>query len=295
MIRNILFVWLSSISLTILLSIPALCQNNRNYPDWNYFQNHSFRPNSFVDIRLLSEWIKTDSTYLIGVEINLEPGWKTYWRIPDPFGIPMTLDFIERQNIQSGRIIWPSPNLFDYYGTYLVGYDGDVVFPIELRATDPQSSAFFKAILNFGICKDICIPYQQSVELGFPAISEERYEISNSNSKIAQALDNQPLIILPDANMYDQVCQLININDDQFIVKKIKPLSIIFQDPMVIIFESVNNRVMFEPGNWLLTDDGLIEIRSRIAHISELEPSINLSNIRITIVTNNQTVEFPRC
>jgi DsbC/DsbD-like thiol-disulfide interchange protein len=36
-----------------------------------------------------------------GVEVQLDPGWKTYWRDPGDSGTPPTFDFAESTNVKS--------------------------------------------------------------------------------------------------------------------------------------------------------------------------------------------------
>src|SRR5208282_2413725 len=44
-----------------------------------------------------------------GVEIQLDPGWKTYWRAPGDSGVPPTLDFSGSENVKSVTVLWPAP------------------------------------------------------------------------------------------------------------------------------------------------------------------------------------------
>ena len=39
-----------------------------------------------------------------GVEIKLDPGWKTYWRQPGDSGVPPTFDFSSSQNVNSVKL-----------------------------------------------------------------------------------------------------------------------------------------------------------------------------------------------
>ena len=44
-----------------------------------------------------------------GVEIKLDPGWKTYWRDPGDSGMPPTLDFSGSDNVKAVTVLWPAP------------------------------------------------------------------------------------------------------------------------------------------------------------------------------------------
>ena len=58
-----------------------------------------------------------------GIEIRLDPGWKTYWRYPGDSGVPPTLDFAGSENVKSVTALWPAPQRFaDGAGGHSIGY-----------------------------------------------------------------------------------------------------------------------------------------------------------------------------
>ena len=70
-----------------------------------------------------------------GIEIRLDPGWKTYWRYPGDSGVPPTLDFAGSENVKSVTVLWPAPTRFaDGAGGHSIGYHGDVVLPLHVLA-----------------------------------------------------------------------------------------------------------------------------------------------------------------
>src|ERR687891_1737067 len=50
--------------------------------------------------------------YRSGVEIRLNPGWKTYWRYPGDSGAPPTFDFSKSENVKSATVLFPAPLRF---------------------------------------------------------------------------------------------------------------------------------------------------------------------------------------
>ncbi|HWL73674.1 MAG TPA: protein-disulfide reductase DsbD domain-containing protein, partial [Burkholderiaceae bacterium] len=44
-----------------------------------------------------------------GVEIKMQPGWKTYWRYPGDSGVPPAFDFAASDNVKSATVLWPAP------------------------------------------------------------------------------------------------------------------------------------------------------------------------------------------
>src|SRR5229473_7347026 len=47
-----------------------------------------------------------------GVEIQLGPGWKTYWRYPGDSGVPPRFRFDRSDNVETVAVLWPAPHGF---------------------------------------------------------------------------------------------------------------------------------------------------------------------------------------
>ena len=96
-----------------------------------------------------------------GVEIALDEGWKTYWRFPgDAGGVPPSFDWARSDNVASVTVLYPAPKrLTDKAGDTL-GYKSGVVFPVLVEAKDPTRPVTLKLTLEYGVCKDICIPVE---------------------------------------------------------------------------------------------------------------------------------------
>jgi suppressor for copper-sensitivity B len=104
-----------------------------------------------------------------GIEIELQPGWKTYWRSPGDAGYPVTVDWAGSENLAAADLRWPVPHRFSLFGLDTFGYADRVVFPVTLvpeRAGEPMR---LSATVNYLICEEICIPYQAALALDLPA------------------------------------------------------------------------------------------------------------------------------
>jgi DsbC/DsbD-like thiol-disulfide interchange protein len=99
------------------------------------------------------------------VDIDLAPGWKTYWRDPGDAGVPPQIDLSPSSNVSLVEIGYPTPRRFDEEGTVWVGYEAPVRFPLTLKLPDPSAPAKVDARLLVGICKAICIPLQARLSL----------------------------------------------------------------------------------------------------------------------------------
>src|SRR5436309_5964048 len=54
-------------------------------------------------VRLLAG-SRSGTVLLGGVAIQLQPGWKTYWRTPGDSGVPPRFDFSKSENIEAVKI-----------------------------------------------------------------------------------------------------------------------------------------------------------------------------------------------
>ena len=101
-----------------------------------------------------------------GVLIELEEGWKTYWRMPGEAGIPP--EFSWKTSVPAEvDVLFPVPGRYADASGETVGYQREVVFPVIVTAP-AQSAVTLDLSLFFAVCKDICIPAQAeaSIELG---------------------------------------------------------------------------------------------------------------------------------
>jgi DsbC/DsbD-like thiol-disulfide interchange protein len=101
-----------------------------------------------------------------GIEIKLEPGWKTYWRDPGDSGAPPTFDFSGSENVKSVNVLWPAPERFpDGAGGHSIGYVDHVILPLHVVAQDAAKQTLLQVKLGYDICSNICIPVEANLDL----------------------------------------------------------------------------------------------------------------------------------
>ncbi len=100
-----------------------------------------------------------------GVQIEMDPGWKTYWRIPGDSGIPPQIKWEGSTNVQSIEIRWPTPRRFiDKYGMS-IGYKNEIVLPVKIVPKDKKAPIHLALELNYAVCSDICLPVNANMTL----------------------------------------------------------------------------------------------------------------------------------
>ena len=109
------------------------------------------------------------AVYRSGVEIRLNPGWKTYWRYPGDSGVPPAFDFSKSENVKSATVLFPPPMLFDDgAGGHSIGYKNGVLLPVHVVPNDPKRPAVLRAKIDYAVCEKLCVPADASLELTLP-------------------------------------------------------------------------------------------------------------------------------
>jgi len=115
-------------------------------------------PPGMTKAEILGGWQTASGSRMTALRIALDDGWKTYWRAPGDAGIPPQFDFAGSQNLGNVVFHWPTPEVFDLNGLRSIGYDDELILPIEVFPADPSQPVALAAGVDFGICHDICVP-----------------------------------------------------------------------------------------------------------------------------------------
>ncbi|MGO4839085.1 protein-disulfide reductase DsbD domain-containing protein, partial [Rhizobiaceae sp. 2RAB30] len=98
------------------------------------------------------------------LEIDLLPGWKTYWRDPGEAGVPPVLDVSGSKNVASAELSFPAPQRFDDGYSKWAGYKHSIALPVKFTLKGPGAGGI-DANIFLGICETICIPVQGRLQV----------------------------------------------------------------------------------------------------------------------------------
>jgi suppressor for copper-sensitivity B len=123
-----------------------------------------------ADVRLIAARtaVGDAETVRLGLQFDLKPGWKVYWRSPGDAGYPPSIDWAGSDNLAGADIEWPVPHRFELFGIQTAGYDKQVVLPITARLTQPGQTLQLAAYVDYLICSEICIPGTANLALTLP-------------------------------------------------------------------------------------------------------------------------------
>ena len=137
-------------------------------------------------VRLLAG-SRSGPVLLGGIAVQLDPGWKTYWRTSGDSGVPPRFDFSKSDNIEAVTVLWPAPTKFDDgAGGTSLGYHDQVVLPLRIVAKNADKPATLRAEISYAVCEKICIPIEANAELAFASVA------STEDSVLFAALDTVP-------------------------------------------------------------------------------------------------------
>lgn len=111
----------------------------------------------------------TAGSLALGLDFQLQPHWKIYWRTPGDAGYPPKLDWSGSANIGTPVISWPAPKRFELAGLQNHGYKGEVVLPLSAPVTRPGEAVDLKLTVDYLACAEICVPMQARMALALPA------------------------------------------------------------------------------------------------------------------------------
>lgn len=164
-----------------------------------------------VSLRLISSLNDSgkEPTLLLGLEVELQPEWHTYWRTPGAAGLAPSISWEGSSNLDKAEILWPAPTRQRMGDLQSYGYSGHFVLPILVTLQNPAQPLQIKADVSLMACHELCIPFNFPLTLGLPAgpgkaspfvsaIFEAKKRVPATTSSPALALSS----ITPIANGY---------------------------------------------------------------------------------------------
>ncbi len=130
-----------------------------------------------VTARLVTEArsVEAGSTITVGIHQHIKPNWHTYWGNPGDAGMATTIAWTLPQGASAGEILWPAPKRIMVGPVANYGYEDEVTLltkiklPETLRAGDTVP---IKAVVDWLVCEEICIPEQVTLELSLPVVAK---------------------------------------------------------------------------------------------------------------------------
>lgn len=142
--------------------------------------------NDHAKVRLRAEPSISGETRML-LAVQLEDGWKTYWRSPGEGGIAPTI--VWDQPLGAVKWFWPVPQRFDVSGISTQGYHEQVMLPIVISGKRPKT---LSGTLTLSTCSNVCIltDYPFSLDLSSSVSTEDQQQFAHD---FAQAMGQVPI------------------------------------------------------------------------------------------------------
>lgn len=119
-------------------------------------------------VRLISGGMDA-GRYKAGLEIVLDEGWKTYWKVPGDSGIPPLLDSSGSSNARAVEVAWPVPSRIRVGSSDILGYKDAIIFPIFVTPNVADGPTNLALSIQVGLCSDLCVPMNADLSLDIPS------------------------------------------------------------------------------------------------------------------------------
>lgn len=126
----------------------------------------------------------------LGLAIQHQPHWHTYWKNPGDSGLPTTLNWQLPAGFEAGEVMWPTPQRLPIGPLVNFGYEGQLLLPVKLvvPADFRGDTLPVKLHAEWLVCKEVCIPEAGDFALSLPA----RSAWSSNAALFDTALARQP-------------------------------------------------------------------------------------------------------
>ena len=105
-------------------------------------------------------------TFWLGLQIQHQAHWHTYWRNPGDSGLATELQWQLPAGLKPGNLIWPAPQKIPVGSMANYGYEGTVllVTPVQVapkfKANEAPSDITVQLHASWLVCKQECIPQE---------------------------------------------------------------------------------------------------------------------------------------
>lgn len=152
----------SALACLLLLWLPML-----QAADSGWLQSPT---NDHAKVRLRADTSQAGETRLL-LSVELQKGWKTYWRSPGEGGIAPAIKW-QGEPSPSAEWFWPAPQRFDVAGITTQGYHDGVTIPIVIKGPAPANLA---GTLTLSTCSNVCILTDYPFKLDLSAANDAQF------------------------------------------------------------------------------------------------------------------------
>jgi thiol:disulfide interchange protein DsbD len=142
------------------------------------------------------EGIRAGQTFWLGLQIEHQPHWHTYWQNPGDSGLPTRLQWQLPAGLQAGNMAWPLPKKIPIGTLANYGYEGRLLLtvPITVGADFrfPDSGPLTLGLqAEWLVCRQECIPQEGRFSLKLASAAPQTTHAAGFEA--AQKLSTKPM------------------------------------------------------------------------------------------------------
>ena len=141
--------------------------------------------------------ISPGNTFTLGIKMEHDPGWHTYWSNPGDTGLPTKISYnfsIANGLWEVGPIQWPTPKKFLIGTLANYGYENSLLLLQDISMPDDLVTDSVRIDVNVAwlICKDVCIPGNKTLSVRLPVSEDLEVSRSADSRSIDKVRKNNP-------------------------------------------------------------------------------------------------------
>jgi thiol:disulfide interchange protein/DsbC/DsbD-like thiol-disulfide interchange protein len=122
--------------------------------------------------------IQAGQTFWLGLLIQHQPHWHTYWQNPGDSGLPTRLQWQLPAGLQAGDIAWPLPKKIPIGTLANYGYEGRLLLTVPVTASanfqfPTQGPLPIQLQAEWLVCRQECIPQEGPFALNLPSAAPQ--------------------------------------------------------------------------------------------------------------------------
>ncbi|WP_425038060.1 protein-disulfide reductase DsbD domain-containing protein [Primorskyibacter sp. S187A] len=240
--------------------------------------------NDMVHAEVLPGWRDADGTHMAALRITLAPGWKTFWRAPGDAGIPPRFRTEGSENLSTMRPIWPTPHVFNVSGMRTVGYQRELILPLEITPEADGDTVSLAGTIDMGICSDVCVPASLTFEATLPPDGA-------SDARIVAAILDTPYSA-SEAGVAQVDCFMGPVQYGMGLRAEITLPQMAGREEVVV--EASDPYIwVAEPRSWWEGDVLIAE--TELSHTERQGFTVTQDDLRITVIADGEAVDIQGC
>ncbi|WP_040885136.1 protein-disulfide reductase DsbD domain-containing protein [Maritimibacter alkaliphilus] len=239
-----------------------------------------------ANVTLLPGWRMENGHHMAAIRVDLSDGWKTYWRAPGEGGIPPEIDWSQSSNVAGVTFHWPVPEVIRRDGMTTIGYEDELVLPVELVPARGGEAIHIDADVLVGICEEICVPLETGFDSVLPA------DLTAPDPVIERALAARP-DTAAEAGVSAASCTREELSDGVRLTAQIDMPSLGGDE--LVVMEAANPAIWVSEAVASRGAEGAL-----MAHADFVPPNarpfdIEGDEVRLTVIGAGRAVDIPGC